>query len=294
VVAVVAALGSAALAALGTALQHRSATEVAGSRPDTGPRLAGFVRAQATHPLLLASFVLDAVGVGCQALALHFGTLARVQPLLVTTLVFALPINHWIRREPISIRELRWSLVLVAGLAGFLVLTQPPGPEQGAHPAGPGPAIGAAVLAVLAVGGCVAAARRSSAGAAAALLGTGTGVAFAGTAALLKTCTDLLAHGVVALLVSWPVYALLAVGATGLLLQQLAFRDGPLSASLPAITIVDPLVSIVLGVVVYDDHLRRAAPALAGALACLAVFVVAAVILTRLEHGHPSAESAGE
>jgi hypothetical protein len=63
----------------------------------------------------------------------------------------------------------------------------------------------------------------------------------------------------VALFSSWQLYAVVVIGATGLLLNQLAFQAGPLTAALPATATVDPLMSIVVGVVVYDEHVRRGA-----------------------------------
>jgi hypothetical protein len=49
-------------------------------------------------------------------------------------------------------------------------------------------------------------------------------------------------------------YAVILVGIAGVLLNQLAFQAGPITASLPAIATIDPLLSIVIGVVVYDEH----------------------------------------
>jgi len=56
----------------------------------------------------------------------------------------------------------------------------------------------------------------------------------------------------VALLTRRQLYTLLAAGAVGLLLNQLSFQAGPLSASLPAITVVNPLRALLLAVTVYD------------------------------------------
>ena len=55
-----------------------------------------------------------------------------------------------------------------------------------------------------------------------------------------------------------------------------------LRASLPAIATVDPLVSIVLGVLAYDEHLRPGAAAISGEILCLAVLCAAAIYLSRL------------
>ena len=88
-------------------------------------------------------------------------------------------------------------------------------------------------------------------------MGVAVGVVYAASAALLKALTDRVTHGPWALLTSWQLYAVIVVGAVGLLLSQLAFQAGPLTASLPAIATVDPLLSIVVGVMVYDEHIHR-------------------------------------
>jgi drug/metabolite transporter (DMT)-like permease len=80
---------------------------------------------------------------------------------------------------------------------------------------------------------------------------------YAATAALLKGLTDRAVEGPLVALTSWQLYTVVVVGAIGLFLSQLAFQAGPLTASLPAIATVDPLLSIVVGVLVYDEHIHR-------------------------------------
>ena len=146
-------------------------------------------------------------------------------------------------------------------------------------------------MAVTAVGVCVRLARRRTASTAAALLGAGAGIAFAGAAALIKTATNLLAQGVVALMSGWQLYALIVVGAIGILLSQLAYRAGPVSASLPAMNSVNPLASVLIGVAVYDEHFRTGPiPSTVEALA-LAAMTLATVLLSR-GPGAPTADLA--
>ena len=93
------------------------------------------------------------------------------------------------------------------------------------------------------------------------------------------------------LLTHWQPYTLIAAGGLGLLLTQLAFQAGPLTASLPAIATVDPLLSIAIGVLVYDEHLRRG-PLGGATLAGLLLLLTLAVIqLARLntQAAHPRA-----
>ncbi len=287
-----AALLSAALVAVATALQHRTATAAPDAQTLAGGQVLAFVRATLVHPLWLAALVVDALGFGLHAVALHFGTLAVVQPLLVCSLLFALPINRWSHGERVTRRELVWAAAVVAGLAVFLLSSHVPGSSASPSELDVTTVPVAGAIAALAIACCAVVARRSTAGHAAALLGAAAGIAFACVAALIKTCTALLTAGLGALLVSWQLYLLLAVGAGGLLLHQLAFQAGPLSASLPAITTVDPLVSVVLAVAVFDEPLRHGPLAIAGQVAGLALLTTAAVILTRLEHRGDAEERA--
>lgn len=121
----------------------------------------------------------------------------------------------------------------------------------------------------------------------AALIGVAVGTIYAATAALIKSLTTVFAlHGAAAVATSWQLYVIVAVGAVGLLLNQLAFQAGPLTASLPAICTVDPLASIAIGVLVYGEHIRRGAPAGAGLGALLLLLGIAIIALTRSAANH--------
>jgi drug/metabolite transporter (DMT)-like permease len=276
------AVAAAALFAVAIPLEHRAADRA----PDAaglGPRQIGaFVRATVQNRWWLAGMSLNALGFGLHATALHLGSLAVVQPLLVTNLLFALPINHWLRREPIKPVELAWAGILVVGLSGFLLLATA-GVRNVSQAADRGPAVAAGALVIVVAGALVVTARRSGRSTAATLLGVATGVLFAVTASLIKESTGVLAKGPLALVFSWQLYALLLAGATGLLLNQLAYQAGPLSASLPAIAVVDPLVAVLLGIAVFDENLRHSLPAILGEVVFLALLAVGAFNLARLE-----------
>lgn len=277
-----AALGAAGAFAVAIPLEHRAAVRAPSTDGLSRGRLGRFVTATLTDRWWLGAMGLNVVGFGLHGLALNAGALAVVQPLLVSNVLFALPIHHALRREPLRGVELLWALLLVTGLAGFLLVATA-GVPAGNEPADPGPAIGAGALVVLAAVVLVTSARRTGGTAAAALLGIATGVLFAVTASLLKVCTGLLAAGPLHLLASWQLYLLLLTGASGILLTQLAYQAGPLSASLPPITVVDPLVAVLLGVVVFDEHLRHSPVAVLGEAVFLGLLAVSGVALGRLE-----------
>jgi uncharacterized membrane protein YbaN (DUF454 family) len=115
-------------------------------------------------------------------------------------------------------------------------------------------------------------------------------------AALVKTGTDVLTHGATAFVLAWQLYALLVVGIIGVVLSQLAYRAGPLTASLPALNSVNPLASVLIGAAVFDEHFRTGVlPATVEVLA-LAVVTAAVVVLSRparLERANRTGQAGG-
>jgi hypothetical protein len=290
--AILAAVSAAALFAVAAALQHRSAGLVIAAGQQRAARAARFVPRTLRHPLWIAGALASLAGFGLHALALRDGPLTLVQPLLVTGVIFALPLRQVLERRRPRYAELGWAAALALGLAGFIVVSTPA--TGASQPADPRPA--AICLAVFALGipGCCVAGRRATGSLAAAALGTAAGLAFAATAGLLKETVDVVSHDTGALLTTWPGYALIVAGGLGLLLNQLAYQAGPLRASLPAITTVNPIVSLVIGVTVFDERFRSGAPYLAGELVGLALVAVAAVGLTRSAPGEARRPVAGE
>lgn len=275
VAAIVAALLAAALFAVATAFQHRSAGLVTAADRPGGKFMSRTLR----HPLWIAGAVANLAGFCLHALALRDGPLTLVQPLLVIGVIFTLPLRRVLEHRRPGRAEIGWAVTLTLGLAVFLILATPAdGPAQGADPV---PMAYCAIAIALAVCGCLVAGRRLAGAGAALMLGTASGLLLAVAAALLKETTKVLSHGPAALLAAWPCYALVAVGSAGLLLSQFAYRAGPLSASLAAITTVNPIVSVIIGVAVFDEPFRAAPGYLVGEVLGLAVMVAAAVGLTR-------------
>jgi hypothetical protein len=276
-VATLAALSAAACFAVAAALQHRSAGLVADA--PGGTNLAGFVSMTLRQRLWIIGTVADVFGFAFHALALREGPLTLVQPLLVTGVVFAFPLRQALEHRPPSRRELAWAAALAAGLTLFLAIATPADGTTSA----PDP-IPTAIAATITGGiilGCWLAGRRMEGKIAAVTLGGAAGLAFAAVAGLLKELADTFARGLGPLFTTWPVYALMAVGAVGLLLNQLAYQAAPLRISLPVITTVDPIASLIIGVAVFDEHFRTSVPALFGEGIGLALILVAAVALSR-------------
>ena len=286
-------LGAALAFALSSSLKHVSA----GHHPDAQGmqlgKLARFAQAMLSHPLWLGAIGCDVVGLGLQVTALHLGALVVVQPLLVAGLVFALLLRRFYDHHHIGRREVIWAVVLSAALAGFVTLAATAPTLARPERADRLPAVVAGLCGALLAGLCVELGRRQrDEGRSAALLGIAVGVIYAATAALLKGVTDVALKGPFAVFSSWQFYTVIIIGATGLLLNQLAFQAGPLTASLPATATVDPLLSIVVGVAVYDEHIRRG-PGNGVVLALLVVLLGIAVIQLARNPDYAAARSEG-
>jgi hypothetical protein len=276
-----AALAAALAFALSSFLKHVSAGQVPMSSGEGVGGFGRFIRGTLAHPLWLGGIGADVVGLALQLIALHLGALAVVQPLLITGLVFALVFRSRFGGR-VSPREIGWAVVVGLCLVGFLLVAhvRPPVDHQGVDKV---PAAIACGVGVVLGTACVLAARRVRGGRSAALIGITVGATYAATAALLKTLTDLAFPNPLHLFVSWQLYTVIVVGALGLVLNQMAFQAGPLSSSLPAIATVDPLLSVVIGVALYDERIRHSAWALVALTALLLVLGWAVIQLARAE-----------
>ncbi|HET9072374.1 MAG TPA: DMT family transporter [Acidimicrobiales bacterium] len=278
--ATVVALVAAATYALATALLHRSA-QLVGAAARAGSGVGRFVSSNVRHPVWILGMVTEGVGFALHALALHAGPITLVQPLLVSGLVFALPIRQLLDRRRPEMAELAWAAVLAVGLVVFLLAATPSeGPSNAPDRI---PTILATILVAAGMLGSGVLGLRWSGRRAAAVLGFGAGLGFAAVAGLLKAVTDEASHHGLALFANWPVYALVPAGFGGLLLNQLAFRVAPLRHSLPTMSTVDPLVSLLIGAAVFDEPFRHSAPAVAGEVLGLVLIVAPIIALTRRE-----------
>lgn len=231
------------------------------------------------QPLWLLGWAAAAGGFAFQAVALHAGQLAIVQPLLVTELVFALLLRRfWVHQQ---IAKLAWTgaAITCAALAVFLTAAEP----HGGHLQ---PDTADWVTALTFFGGAVAVmavlARSGSPVRRAALYATAAATTWALMATFIKATTDVLtASGPLDTLAHWPLYALVATGVVGSVLQQGALHSGPLSVSQPLIVVVDPAVAIVLSVWIFDERFTVSVGQKAVAGVAFCVMAVGVILLSR-------------
>jgi drug/metabolite transporter (DMT)-like permease len=203
----------------------------------------------------LAGFGLMIVSFLLQALALHFGRLSQVQPILTLELLFLVAVLAIWFRFNIGSREFIGSIAAAGGLAGFLVFAnpqggsgQPPGWEWGATAA----ACGAGVVIAVAL------ALRGPRWWRAAMFGTASAIGFAFTSALIKAVGNFFAADPPSIFRHPQTYGLALFGLTSVFLAQNAYHAGPIVASQSTLVLVDPLASILIGVGLFGDNLRTA------------------------------------
>jgi drug/metabolite transporter (DMT)-like permease len=205
--------------------------------------LAGFA-------LMVSSFVL-------QALALHLGELTSVQPILTTELLFLVAILALWFRFQVRWRDWVAAVVAAAGLTGFLYFSQP-GPDRTIPSGLLWAEVGGACAVV--VGISVALTRFGPRWWRAAMFGVAAAIGFAFTASLTKVVTGLIAHNWLHMFLHWQTYTLALTGVASVFLAQNAYHSGPIAASQSTLVMVDPLVSILLGIVLFSDSLRTSEP----------------------------------
>lgn len=194
-----------------------------------------------------------------QASALGAGALSVVEPILVLELPFTLVLASRVFRQRMGWREWVPAVAMTAGLAGLLA-TLAPSAGRSASVSWYVWVIGVGVN-LAAVAALVAWARRRDQGPPggamrAALLAVAAGAAFGLTAALMKGMTATFAQGIGTLLTSWELYAMIATGALGMFLTQSAMNAGQLIAAQPGLTLSDPVVSVLWGVLAYHERVR--------------------------------------
>jgi drug/metabolite transporter (DMT)-like permease len=283
-IAALLAVAAALMIGIGDVLQQRSAQQVTDKPVGTFALLRRLLRDRRWW----AGSLVAGAGFGLQAAALGLGSVVLVQALLVTSLLFALVISTKTSHRKITRRQAIWAMLLAVAVTVVVTVGNP----QAGNPRGSfqtwsvvalvmGPAL---IL-------CVVGARVFSGSVSALLLGLMSGSLWGLFSVLTKGVVDQLDHGILALLRMPEVYVwvVLAIAATAW--EQSAFRAGPLTASLPAVTVSEPIVGSVLGLTVLGETMSTNNVGLVALGVSVAVMVAATVALA---HGQAAAAPDGE
>ena len=280
------ALVAAMLFALAATLQQKGALNL----PELSLRSPASLARLAGQTMWLLGTIALLTGYVFQAAALDRGRLAIIQPLLVTTVVFALPLGYFLTGQHIGRNEIVGAAVIVVGLALFALFGDPAGGKENA----PGSEWAIAIAIIVAV--CVALLMVGGRGGLtmkAAVYGTVAGILFGLSAALTKPTLDFLHAGIDELLSHWEPYALAIAGVLGFVLQQISLGTGRLAPSVATVSVANPVVGILLGTLLLDERLSR--PAWHVVVACigLGIALAGAVLISVSREGHGEPERPG-
>ena len=278
---VVLALMASAFTATASVAQRRAAAS-APEKLSLNIRLVGYLVRRPVWFVGIASMILGFV---FQILALRVGTLSVVQPLIATELVivFGVIAIHDPRR--VHLRDWFAAVGMVVGLGAFLALARPSG---GHHHASASMWVLAAIATFGFAGLLTTAAYLPgrggvppSGGRKAALLGMAAAAGFGFVAAVIKELSTHLSQGPSSIFLNWSPYVLLLSGAAAFFLASNAFQAGSLASSQPGLTVVDPLVASLLGVILFGERLDHHPIILAGETLALGMLIASVVLLSR-------------
>jgi hypothetical protein len=247
-IAVLIALAAAICFAIANVLQQRVACQLPGAAAFDTCVLFRLAR----RPLWLVGFVAIIVSISLQAAALGLGRLVVIEPVLASSLLVALALSAWAEHRWMRPSEWAAAIATFAGLAAFLVVSEPSGgrPTAGTLQLG---LAAAGALAVAAITALIAA--RLSAVRRALVLGVGGGVAAGVTDALTKSVAFLAGARQFGVFADFRLYLLALVGLLAYTMQQNGYRAAGLAAFLPAFAVLDPAVGSVLGLTIYHEQI---------------------------------------
>ena len=263
--AILVAAASATGFAVSSSLQHMAAVRTRGHRHATHRLLAHLAR----RPWWLLGQLIAVAAFALHAAALHLGTVVVVQPIVVSGIVLAVPVRAGLARRLPSRGEVTTVALTAAGLGLFLMSARP---VPGHLPLSPGPGLMVTVAAALSAAVVTWFAGRFRRDERAAFwFGVASGMLFGVVAGLVKLTTTLAAADShpLSFLTYWSTWAVLVLGLSGVAINQRAYRAARMSASLPVLNILDVLVALLFGIVVFGEVPTHTPLAVAGELVAL-------------------------
>lgn len=233
--------------AVANSLQHLAA----GTVPAHVTRATAVLRHLARRPQWQVATCVSFGAMVCHAWALRLGSIALVQPLMLFGVVLAVPLRAAMERKRPPWVAIRAVAVTVAGLAGFLSFAD-------LHRTGTAPRFTVALVLVV-LGGAAAktlcgGARNLGPRSRATLLGATAGVLFGLTAGLLKLLGAVIAQRDTSISsILLVLGGLVVLGLMGTAVNQRAYQLAPIAFSMPLLNVVDILVALLFGVLVFGE-----------------------------------------
>ncbi len=266
---------AAMLCGFGFVLQQHAAERV---RPAKFPEL-GLIARLVHNRRWLAGIAALIAGDLLSAWTLGHLDLTVSEPLLTTSLIFALLLAVPLSGQALRRTEIVGAVVLTAGVAALSATRSVRAPAESFGSVSHWPAAGAiAIIAAI----LVLLGRNRPGRQRAGLTGTASGLVLGIADALTRQSVQILdGHHPLGLLTTWPGYATVATSLVGLWLMQNAFSAAPLHSSLPAITAAEPAAGMVLGVLVLGDAVHVTTLLLAVQAAGIAAMVAGVILVAR-------------
>jgi drug/metabolite transporter (DMT)-like permease len=284
-VAVLAAVAASIAFGASDVIEQRATHTVKGRRL-LDPRL--FLDLLASR-LWRVGITVDISASALQAVALHFGPLSLVQPILVCDLLFAALMSAAVaRRRPDRVMA-AGVLCCTGGLALFQAVARPSGDRVTVSPTVMLP-LGAGLATAIAI--CLVVARLSPKKGLPLATAFACGAVFGVTAFLLKEITQTIGRGFSPPSQQWPLYAFIILEPIGFLLNQNAFQESTLIAPVLAIrTVTDPLVAIGIGLVFLNERIASGPADIAAEAVGLAIMTVGVYALAHRSPQLPAGSS---
>jgi positive regulator of sigma E activity len=206
-----------------------------------------------------------------------------IQPLLVTTIVFALPLGYWLTQQTVNRAQIVAAGLVVLGLTLFTVVGDA---AQGNDDAPSWQwaivivALSIASAALIVFGGRGSLARKAG------FYGACAGLLYGLSASLWKPSAESLdTGGLAGMLSNWAFWAFAIAGIVAFLVQQVSLATGRLAPSVAMTSVLNPLVGIFVGTLLLEERLADPAWHKVVAYAGLALALLAAVTITRATEG---------
>jgi drug/metabolite transporter (DMT)-like permease len=245
----------AAIAASGNALANVMQRKASLQQPPDTAFSIDFLRGLLRDPTWILGFGGMVVAFVFQAIALGVGQLSAVEPVFTLEVPLTLLIASRVLGAPVARQEWASIVVLTVGMITLVAALDPsPGRERDVSD---GIYVVAGVGTVATMFALLIVSQRANTFWRTACRGAAAGTSFGLTATLMKEAINTLTDdGVLAALRSWQLYAAIGLGVLGVLIMQWALHSGPIIAAQPGFTLMDPLVSILWGVLVYNEATR--------------------------------------
>lgn len=272
---------AASLNATASVLQRRATKD----EPESAGFSLGLFTDLLRRPVWLLGILSMITGFVLHGVSISLSRISLVQPLLVVELPFTLLLGSWYFGARIPRYE--WAAIGMQsfGLAAFVGCLHP----TGGDPAGIGGGSWAAGVALTVVGIAVLVGlgyrgRREHR---AAMLGVATGAAFGLNSSLIAGVGASVSQGG-GVFTTWQTYGIVVLGPLSFFLLQNALQAGNLVASQPGFTLVNPLVSVFWGLLVFGEQ-GRGGLFLLGTVAGVVLIAAGTIMLSRSRLLDPTA-----